>query len=352
MLLIITFHCSQGCFSGNLGAFISRPSAVAAFFIVAGFFLKEDALNHTMLFLKKKLYRLYVPATVIYAFSVLLHNLFVKIGWYPVGDLHPASGIPYNYYGLKDVGFGLAKVLAAGGSGELAMGAMWFIYTLLYAFVLLALLYWGLKRFCKNETLFYLMSILLLMISAVSCILTQIYDITISRFSTAFTAMWLIWWGMIINQKWKWTYDKWWGMAIAIILLLQCVMLQKVDVAMARNEYQDLLSLTIGTTSAIYITGFWGKKIEKTIVGNFLTLMGRESLYLMAFHIIGFFICNSLLVKLGVFNIGDEKGLYTYKFGNEPLILLAYVSFAIGISFAILYTYRFAKRLVFKIVNR
>lgn len=352
MLIIITFHCSQGCFSGFIGEFLGRPWSVAVFFIVAGFFLKEDVLSLTMLFLKKKLYRLYVPATVIYACSVLLHNLFVSFGWYPIGYVHPTSGVPFNYYGLKDIVIGLAKVLAAGGSGELAMGAMWFIYTLLYAFVSLALLYWVMKRICKKETLFYLMSVLLLMIAAVSCVLTQKYGIMINRFSTAFTAMWLIWWGMIINQKWRWQFDKWWGLWVAVLVFVHCVIMQRSEITLARNEYQDLVQLTIGSTAAIYLLGFIGKMIKDSFVGKFFALLGRESLYLMAFHIIGFFICNSLLVKLGVFKIGDEKGLYTYKFGNNPLILLAYVSFAIGTSFVILYLYRFAKHIVLQVAMR
>lgn len=44
MLIIIVFHCSQGCLTGIVGEMMGRPWAVAVFFIIAGFFLKEEAL--------------------------------------------------------------------------------------------------------------------------------------------------------------------------------------------------------------------------------------------------------------------------------------------------------------------
>jgi hypothetical protein len=112
--------------------------------------------------------------------------------------------------------------------------------------------------------------------------------------------------------------------------------------SLAGNKYQDLILLMVGSTAAIYVWGFIGRKIEKSFIGRFLALLGRESLYLMAFHIIGFFICNSLLVKVGVYTTGDEMG-YTYNIGSNYLLLLMYVSFAIGTTFVLLYAFRVIK---------
>ena len=353
MFAIIIFHCSQGVITGNFSYLLGAGWAVPLFFIIGGFFLREEKLCNHVTFMKGKFKRLYLPATIIYCLCVLLHNLFVNIGWYPLGELHPASGIPYNYYGLKDTGVGLAKVLAAGGSGELAMGAMWFIYSLLYTFVGMTIIYWMIGLFCKTiDNKFYLMTIFLLLFSVASCVLSQNYGFTVNRISTSVTAMFLVWWGMIINRKLNWQYNKWWGLCIALIIFVHCVIMQRSEMTLARNEYQDLVYLSIGSTAAVYLLCFIGKMIKDSFVGKFFALLGRESLYLMAFHIIGFFICNSFLVKLGVFNIGDEKGLYTYKFGNNPLILLAYVSFAIGTSFAILYLWRFTKLIAIKALKR
>lgn len=341
MLTIIVFHCSQLCFSGTCAQLLGNHWDVAVFFIIAGCFLQEESLKKPGNFLKGKFLRLYLPATVIYSIAILLHNVFVWIGWYPLGEVHPFSRIPYHLFGFKETAIGLIKVLAAGGSGELVMGAMWFIYTLLYAFVGITLLYLLVCRiFKRNESRFSWMTVVLLFFASISCVLSARYDITISRFSTAVTAMFLIWWGMILNRKLKWQYDKWWGCIIAIVVFVHCVLMQRSGMVLAKNEYQDIVQLTVGSSAAIYIWGFIGKKIENSFLGAFLALMGRESLYLMAFHIVGFFICNSLLKKLGVFSPLDSKGTYTYFIGNNYLLLVMYVGFAITTSFVLLYAWR------------
>lgn len=344
MLTIIVFHCSQTCLHGLLAQLLGNPWNVPIFFIVGGFFLKEQSLGQLISFIKGKFLRLYLPATIIYGLCVLFHNLFVSIGWYPLGEVHPASGVLFSYYGLKEIGIGLAKVLAVGGSGELAMGAMWFLYALLYAFVGMAIVYWIISKIVKNvENRFYWMTVVLLLIGVISCTLTQNYNFTISRFSSALTAMALLWWGMIIYRKWEWTFEKWWALAVAIIVFVHCILQQKVDIKLAHNDYQDLINLITGSTAAIYIWGFIGKRIENLYVGRFLALMGRESLYLMAFHIVGFFLCNTLMVWLGVFGFGDEKGLYTYNIGDNWLILLVYVFFGVFTPLLLINLYRKVK---------
>lgn len=319
---------------------------------MAGFFLKLESMEKPVKFLQGKVHRLYLPATIIYGLNVLLHNVFVYIGWYPLGESHPASGQPFTLYGIKETIIGLMKVLAAGGSGELTMGAMWFLYTLLYAFVGIITFYLLVSLVCKNKVCrFHWMTVILLFGAVVSCVLSQNCGLTISRFSTAATAMFLIWWGMIIRQRWHWQFDQWWGLSVALIVFVHCVLMYKGGLTLAKNEYQDLAVLLAGSTSAIYIWGFIGRKIESNIIGRITALIGRESLYLMAFHIIGFFICNSLLVKLGMFNVTDKKGLYTYELGDNGWLLLLYVVFAVIISFAILYTYRGIKTMIVKLLK-
>lgn len=341
MLTIILFHCSQSCVPGFLGQILGNPWNVPMFFIVAGFYLKEESLSNTASFILGKVKRLYIPATIIYALSVLLHNIFVYIGWYPLGSVHPANGQPFTYYGIHETCIRLFRVLCAGGSGELAMGAMWFLYTLLYLLVAMAIIYWTITKIYKDtDKRFHAMTICMLLAGVTSCVLSQKLDITISRFSTAMTALFLVWWGMIVNQKWQWKYDKLWALAIAVITFVFCNIIQTEHMVLAHNQYQDLLHLVVGSTAAIYIIGYIGRKIEDNIVGRFLALMGKESLYLMAFHIIGFFLCNSLMKKIGVFGPEDKTGLYTYNIGDNYLLLFLYVACGISTSFALLYAWR------------
>lgn len=102
-----------------------------------------------MAFLGRKFKRLYIPATITYLWAVLFHNEFVRIGWYPIGGVHMGTGKPFDWYGLSDFLTGSLRVLCCGGSGELIMGAMWFLYTLLYAFVFMCILWCGINRVHK-----------------------------------------------------------------------------------------------------------------------------------------------------------------------------------------------------------
>ena len=353
MLTILIFHCSTSFFPDKISGIIGNPWNVPVFFIIGGFFLKMESMENPKDFIIGKMKRLYLPATVIYGSNVLLHNFYIYIGWYPLGGIHPASGKPYELYDIKQVFFGLLKVLAAGGSGELTMGAMWFLYTLLYAFIGIVFIYTVISIITKdNSKRFQWMTIISLFLAAFSCVLSQKYNITISRFSTALTAMFLIWWGMIINKKWQWKYNQWWVFIIAIIIFVHCVLIHKVRMVLAHNCYQDLPMLIVGSTAAIYIWGFIGRKIENNIIGKFLAIMGRESLYLMAFHIIGFFICNSIMVKIGFFSINDTKGLYTFNMGNNGWLLLAYVISGIVSSFTIINTFRGLKGLLLRTTRK
>ena len=347
ILSVVVFHTYSDCFPLYIDQILGRGWNVAVFFVIAGFFITEEDLDNPINLCKKKLLRLYLPATIIYTISVLLHNVFVHIGWYPLGEIHPGNGISFELYGIRDYLIRLLKVLFAGGSGELVMGAMWFLYSLLYAFIGIAFLDWLIRLFVKKrEIQFYLMTIVLFMLAVISCVLTQRYDITISRFSISLTAMFLIWWGMILNQKIHLQYDNIWVFIMALVLFVQCMLLQHSVPVLARNQYQDLLHLIIGSSSLIYIWGYIGNKMQQSFTGRFFSFLGRESLYLMAFHIFGFFICNSLLLWIGVFNASDEKEMYTFAIFDNYLLLILYVTISIVVSLGLTCLWRYSWKIL------
>lgn len=262
-----------------------------------------------------------------------------------MGDSHPATSVPFAYYDLGELFVRLLKVLFAVGSGELAMGAMWFLYSLLYAFVGMVFLYYVISIFQKDpRKRYHFMTIVLFIIASVSCVLSQNFAITISRFSISATAMFLIWWGMIINRKWQWKYDQGWACLLAFFIFVHCILRYNDEMVLAHNQYYSLPYLVIGCTSAIYGWGYISKKIEGNWIGKALALLGRESLYLMDFHIIGFFICNSLMVYWGIFTMDSPKGLYTFKLGDNGWLLLAYVAFGVIVPLVIMYVFRKIKR--------
>lgn len=332
MLSIVIFHQSSSLFPTWLINFMMNPWNVSIFFIVAGYFLKWEALIHLKTFIKEKLKALYIPATVIYLCSIFLHNTFVHIGWYPLGMPHPATGVPFTLYTLKDLCVGCTKVILCAGSGELIMGAMWFLYTLIYSMIGLSILAWIVNRLCKNEQIQQWVFFLVLLLGAIiSCITTQKFGFTINRINIAFTAMFLINIGRLTRQKLNINYDNVWMLLICIILLVQCFILQHIDLVMAKNSYQDIGWLCLGNLSLIYIYTFIAKHCEKSYFVRTIAKIGQNSFYVMALHIGGFFLCNSLLIALGIFKATSEKGLYTFVYGNNVALFVLYTFIGIAL---------------------
>lgn len=347
MLLIVMFHSSSGLFPNTFHSLLGGGMDVVIFFIVAGFFIKRERLVNPKSFLQPKLKTLYIPATVIYVCAVLLHNVFVDIGWYPLGEIHAGNGQPFHYYDVKEFASGVLKVLCCAGSGELAMGAMWFLYTLLYAMTGLSLLAWTTKKFVDDEKQREKILIIILLTGLIaSCVLTQIIGLTINRVNVSITAMALIYLGKKIFQDYHWTFDNTFYFIISCLIFVSVVFLQKEHITMARNKYQDILQLCVGGSTLLYIWGYIAKRIVSTWMGKLLALIGRESLYVMALHIVGFFICNSLMELLGVYQQGDPKGMYTYKMQGNILIFICYMVFAIGFSLTSINLFRRLKSII------
>jgi hypothetical protein len=120
---------------------------------------------------------------------------------------------------------------------------------------------------------------------------------------------------------------------------------------MALNRYQDLFYVVCCCTAAIYIWGYIGKLIGNNIIGEFLALLGRESLYFMALHILGFFICNSMLLYFDIVNMDSTKGLYTYEMNGSWPILGLYILFAILVPYVIICGFRYCNKKVISYIQ-
>ena len=332
MVSVVIFHQTSSLFLPWIENLMMNPWNVAVFFIVAGYYLKWSKLIHPLSFIKGKLKTLYIPATIIYLCAVLLHNLFVYVGWYPLASCHPSTGAPYVFYDLRETVIRCVKVILCAGSGELVMGAMWFLYTLIYSMVGLTLLACIIHKACNNaqkeQWVFFFM---LLFGAILSCIATQKYGFTINRVNVAFTAMFLINVGRLIKQNINIEYNNIWMFSVCALIFVQCFILQHQSLTMARNQYQDLGWLVLGSLCIIYIYTFIAKILEKSYFAKAISFIGRNSFYVMALHILGFFCCNSILITFGVFDSTSEMGMYTFAYGKNIVLLVLYTFMGLAV---------------------
>lgn len=311
---------------------------VPVFFIVAGFFIKEEQLIQPRLWFKKKFSSLYLKILYFYIPAVLLHNVLISIGWYSLDSTEP---IIHEYSALDFVKQTVLAICL--GGREPILGAMWFVYVLFMALIGLSVISWGIKKLTNNDRQYeWVRFIVLLAMCMAAGILSNKYGLTIRRFSNTFTAMLLILIGNVMYQRMKLAFDNGY-VAIVCVLIAFEVACMLGGVALNGNEYTDILQLTIAAPAVLYLIMYIGKHIEKNTVGKFFAYVGNNSFHVMALHFIGFKLCTIVLlsVKFGGGNVSD----LTPNIGDNALLLLLYALFGIG--FPILFMSGFRKTKVF-----
>lgn len=168
---------------------------VAVFFLVSGFFLKEEKLKHPWQFMKPKVKNLYLKALWIYIPLVLLHNVFLKWRWlypdvvYNNRYLHVFSGVDYVTHLASQFLFFWREPFS---------GAMWYVDSLLLALTVYSVGTWFSTKLTMSEPLQKkIVGFGIVLFATMSGIATNHFGITISKFSNVFTGLLLIFVGKI-----------------------------------------------------------------------------------------------------------------------------------------------------------
>jgi len=260
---------------------------VPVFFLVGGFFCydeKEESWKECWRFVKHKVWRLYVPATVCYIVAMACHNLFVHIGWYPLGQPSPSTGEPFTLWSAGEYVVQMAKALI--GVGEPVMGAMWFVYVLLFAHI-------GLKVLKTLIGKGWMLWAVLFALQVLSWYLSNVKDLTIPRVNNAVTAMFMLQLGGWVYRHKEWG-RKVWIVALALLVYVSSAVICG-GVVLNKNLYHDPVSLNITALAVLVLLYTLYRLLVKTPLATAVASVGRHSYAIMAGHILGFYLCTSLL---------------------------------------------------------
>lgn len=225
IILIVINHISASFSGFPVFKFFGINWHCAILYFIAGFFIVDEKFKSPRNFLYGKFRSLYIPVTIIYLIAILLHNVFVSWDWYPVGMFHPSNHTAYAFLNLKETIIGIVKVLLCGGSGEHVMGAMWFVYVLMYAFVIMTFIRWGISKLIRSSKIEYLcMGTILVLFTFISWLLSHEYGITVNRFSTTLSVMSLIYMGFITNRVLKCKFDNIYLFVILAFISISCTL--------------------------------------------------------------------------------------------------------------------------------
>jgi hypothetical protein len=188
------------------------------------------------------------------------------------------------------------------------------------------------------------MPVILLALQTASCIFTNVYGLTIPRFSNAISVMLLLYIGQQLHGKLQVKFDNPYLLAAALLIVYESSLLTG-SVALNRNSFKDVLHLTVGSTAALYVICFVSKKLECCRIGKWLELCGRESFYIMGLHIVGFKLCTMMLMGIGIIDGGLEKTM-TPDLNGNVILLVIYTICGMAIPLMFITVFRKVKSLI------
>lgn len=340
ILSVVLLHINYQFYDGEylpLSPLLGELWHVPVFFLLGGFFLKEERLLQPVSFIKGKIKSLYRLLLYFYIPAVLLHNLLLNIGFYSQSVSYGGKFVTAYSVGktLKEL---LLAVCLAGR--EPILGAMWFVYVLFMALCGLSIISWIVNRMVKrNEYKEWVRCLVLLCFCIISCTLTNLFDFTIPRFNNTLTAMWLIYCGYILKHRLKLRFCNKYVCVIALFVIYHIATISG-GVSLNSNKYNDVLTLTASSVMALYVVCYFSKKIENSHIGQLLSKCGKDSFYIMGLHFLGFKIGSCIL---SLFGVNTNLASLTAPADKSFLLLVYYWIFAIIFSLAFMALFRKVK---------
>jgi len=276
-----------------LWSLLGNSWGVCVFFLLGGFFVTNERLLNPRKFIGDKLRALYIPLIIFYIVVLLLHNTFIDIGFHQVGL--EEGGKLITRYEVVDLLQHIAEALLLAGREPL-LAPLWFLSVMILAMLGFCLLTYVLYKLLERHSLppelaMRRMEQIRIVIVLVACIIGHVFsnylDLNIPRFNNTFTALWLMLCGYLIYQKRHCLFDNG-KIAFACVVIVYVSTIVFGPNIIISNRYDNVVSLTLCTTAALYAICYVSRKIEKMVIGKVLAWAGRHSMAAMALHLIAF----------------------------------------------------------------
>lgn len=331
VLLHINFNFTYGHFT--LYWILGGLWHVAVFFVISGWFLKDERMLDIKQFVWGKAKGLMVKAMYIHVAFVILHNLFFRIGWL-FSDIEYGKRLLQPFDGASDVIRHLLMQFVFLQREPFA-GAMWFVDSLFLGLsgycLITKFLYsrFSPLRFLSNAkdmNIEHVSStrLIVCLLIAVASAFTHKMGMDIPKVSNTCSVILLICTGQLMGQRHLEFNNKF--VFVGALALLLHHFAQGFKISLVDNDYPDVVTLVTIPTSAIYIMAFIFKKTAMGLAGKIIKHVGKESFWIMGLHMIGFHVFTSLMESFG-FQFGHH--FTTPQIGHNIVMLVGYFTFGI-----------------------
>ena len=296
IIAVVLVHCKASFpFLGSYTCILGGMWHVPVFFVIAGFFLKEENVLRPVLFVKKKIGSLYFKLLCFYIPAVLLHNVLLNAGLYSVND-PDLAGKTMHLYSASNFILKLIQTIMFAGR-EPIMGAMWFAYVLFLSLVAYSIISFVIDKFYKEDKYWIVKGLIFFTLAMISNILSNKYSLTLNRFSNSISAMFLIYLGQLFNVKLKLKFDSLPAFCGAFLLFVHEIIYSG-SISLNNNFFHGVFHLACGGGATTYMLMFASKKISTSHFGKILAIVGKHSFTIMALHLVCFKLCTMILNNL------------------------------------------------------
>lgn len=289
---------------------------VGVFFVVSGFFLKNEYIESPKVFLVKRVAKMYFKLIICYIPFILLHNFFINTGIYSTEIMYGAKQI--SLYSIADIAKNIVIAILGGGREPL-LAPLWFIYCLCASYVTIAFLSFACRRL-PWKRLDVLMVSILFVGTCVMHILDLFFNIHIPRYANIFAIALLVHIGYLIRRynicqriNFRW-------FLFFVLSFYLCVICCGPNL-MIKNEYYSVPSMLLCIVSAFFSLYYISIRTEENLLSKSLAFIGKHTFAVMVWHLSAFKIATLLL------------NLFGY---NAPIYILE--SYASSVIFLLIYT--------------
>lgn len=332
IILMVLGHCDG---SGYFLHFVSLFH-MACFVFISGCLYKEVKATTLKEFILniikriKKLYLFYLRWELIF---FVLTNLFLHIGFYKTGVLYGGKYIEPIAFNLSFVKSILGILICMGR--EPFCGAFWFIISLIFIIIIFSLIDYICVKTKRSELIRFALVFSLFVIGVT---MSYIDIINIKRFSPALSLLIFYYLGYM-NKRFNFVKFK---KNILFLISFGCLLflyfIEKENIGVNNNNLINPIYYILASSTGIYFIMFISNCLQNSKSLNYI---GKNTLPIIALHLISFKFVMIIQYLLGVIGIKD---LYHFYTASNNLWLVLYVICGVGIPLMINHIFALMKR--------
>lgn len=262
---------------------------LSLFFIVSGYFYNEEYSKKPFMLFKKRIKSLYIPFIKYELLFLLLHNVFFKFNIYNINV--PIEGDAVTPYTGASIIKAVTTIFLF-WNREPLLGVFWFFTVLFAVNILFCMIRYTSLLLLKtiNE---YIIAMVILLLFVLGNILSY-FSITLPLgFHVSLVVLLTFYAGFLYR---RYAQNMPFNMYIAgACFCILFISMFSGSVNVPRNTYSSPLFFIGSTVLGFYLTMYMVNSAP-AYAGKFLEMIGRNTIIIMAFHLLSFKIINAVQV--------------------------------------------------------